>query len=117
MPLFDTINIFWASNKGATNNTTPQTVIPDPGAGAVPFVCQQYGFGFLNEDTAAVTMILRITGGTSRVVERVVLNAGDKFANSVQYFVSAGETLTVELAGTVATTQPTWQVGYYQQTN
>lgn len=114
MPLFDVQNVVWVSSKGVTNNTTPQTVITDPGAGNPSYICPEKSFGFLNEDTAAVTMILRITGGTTRVVERILLNPNDKFVNSTGYVISAGETLTVELSGAVAATQPTWQAGYYQ---
>lgn len=114
MPLYDSADILWTSSKGATNNTSAQTVISDPGTGLPAFVCPECAFGILNEDTASATVILRITGGTSRVVERIVLAAGEKFVNSAQYVVIPGETLTVELGGTVTTNQLPWNASYYQ---
>jgi len=118
MPLTDTYaSIIWSSSKGATNNATPQTVIADPGAGQLSYICDASSFSIINLDTANITFTLTITGGTPRIVEKVTLAPNDKFVNASRYVVAAGETLTVELAATVATTQPTWFASYFQQTN
>lgn len=118
MPLTDDYgSVQWSSAKGATNGTSAQTVVSDPGTGAPPYIVPSGGFNFLNRDTASVTMIVTITGGTSRIIERVSLSVGDKFVNDGQYIISAGETLTVELSAAATTTQSTWSCGYYQTIN
>lgn len=118
MPLTDDYgSVQWFSAKGATNGTSAQTVISDPGTGAQPYIVPTGAFNFLNRDTASVTMILTITGGTSRIIERVSLSIGDKFVNDGQYIVSAGETLTVELSAAATSVQSTWACGYFQTTN
>lgn len=118
MPLTDDYgSITWASSKGATNNTTPQTVVSDPGTGAPAYVVETGQFTVLNLDTASVTILVKITGGTSRTVEQVTLSTGNKYINDAKYVISPGETLTLELSGTVATTQPTWTCAYYQIIN
>lgn len=118
MPLTDIYgSIQWSSAKGATNNTTPQTAVADPGTGAQPYVVENGQFTVLNRDTVSAIVIVTITGGTSRIVERVSLATGDKFVNDAKYVISAGETLTVELAGSITTNQLTWSCAYYQTIN
>lgn len=118
MPLTDDFgSVIWSSTKGATNNTTPQTVVADPGTGLPGYVVDAAQMSVLNRDSASVTVIITITGGTSRIVESVSLATGDKWINSVKYVVSPGETLTVELAAVVTATQPTWTCAYYQVVN
>jgi len=118
MPLTDDYaSITWSSSKGATNNTTPQVIITDPGVGQLSFVCEEGGFSIINLDTVNVTVTLIETGGTPRIIERVILSPGDKFLNSSRYVVGAGETITVELSLAVTTTQPTWHVAWYQMVN
>lgn len=118
MPLTDTYaSINWFSSKGATNNTTPVVAVSDPGAGQLPFVCPESSFNIINLDTANVTFTLKITGGTSRIVEKITLATGDKFVNDSKYTILPGETLTVELSGTITTTQPEWSVTYFQMVN
>lgn len=118
MPLTDTYaSTVWSSSKGATSNAVPQTVIADPGVGQLSYVCDENSFSIINLDTVDVTFTLKITGGTSRIVEKITLSPNDKFVNGNKYVVAAGETLTVELAATVATTQPTWSASYFQIIN
>ena len=118
MPLTDDYgSLVWYSSKGATNNTTPQTAVSDPGTGAASYIVDENQLTVLNLDTAAVTIVVTITGGTPRVVERVSIAGSDKWMNSAKYGISAGETMTVELAASVATTQPTWSCIYYQRIN
>lgn len=118
MPLLDNYgNIVWSSSKGVTNNTTPVTVVSDPGTDNPAYVVDTNQFSLLNRDTVSVTMILTITGGTSRIIERITLATGDKFVNSAKIILSAGETLTVELAATITTNHPTWSCSYYQTVN
>lgn len=115
MPLTDDYSSkIWYSSKGATNNTTPVTVITDPGVSQFSFVCEEGGFSILNLDTASITFTLIITGGTSRIIERITMSPGDKFTNGNKYVVAPGETITVALAGAIATTQPTWSTSWYQ---
>lgn len=115
MPLTDDFaTIQWTSAKGATNSTTPQTVVSDPGSGAQPYIVAAGQFTFRNADTVSSTMIVTITGGTSRIVENVTLASGDKFVNDGTYVISAGETMTVELASAITTNQSVWSCAYYQ---
>jgi len=118
MPLTDATGVItFTGSKGATNSTTPQTAVPDPGTGANVFVIEKEDFGVLNEDTATVTVIIKLTGGTPRVIERVTLISGDHYLNPSRWICSPGETITIELAAAIATTQPTWLATYYQITN
>lgn len=118
MPLTDSTGVYtFTGAKGATSNATPQTVVPDPGTGANVFIIEKEDFGVLNEDTASVTIIVTLTGGTPRVIERTTLISGDHYLNPSRWICSPGETITVQLAATVATTQPTWLATYFQITN
>lgn len=118
MPLTDQYSVItYSSSKGVTANTTPQTVVADPGTGNPVYVVEPYGLGVLNEDTTTKTLILTITGGTPRIVERVQVAAGSKWVNSSTISVAAGETLTLELSAVVTTSQLPWHVNYFQVTN
>lgn len=118
MPLTDDYStIAFSGTKGATNNTTGVTVVADPGTGANPYVVDKEDLGILNEDTVSQTFILRLTGGTSRILERVTLNVGDKWTNPNRIIVNPGETVTIELTGSVTTNQLPWSVAYFQVIN
>lgn len=117
MPLTDIYATYtFSGSKGATNNTTPVVVVADP-ASSQPYIVDKEDLGILNEDTTAKTFILRLTGGTSRIIERVTLAVGDKWTNPNRIIVNNGETVTVETTATVTTNQMTWLVAYYQITN
>jgi len=115
MPLTDeTSKITYVGNKGSTNNTTAVTMVSDPGTGAPPRVIDMDSLGVLNRDTASATVIIRQTGGSGTiVVDQVIISAGDKWTNAQRYIVSAGETLTIELAGAVTANQLTWTISEY----
>lgn len=115
MPLTDDFaKVTYSGAKGATNSTTPQTAVPDPGTGANSYVVDVANLSVVNEDTVNITVIVRLTGGTSRVVERVVLATGDHYVNPARIVVSPGETLTLELSGAITTNQSPWSVAYWQ---
>lgn len=115
MPLTDDFGLkTWFNSKGVTNNTTPVTVIADPGTGLPAYILETGQVSVLNRDTVTAIMILTITGGTSRIIERVSLATGDKWISGGTIVISAGETLTIELAGSITTNQPTYAAAYYQ---
>jgi hypothetical protein len=115
MPLSDDYGLkTWFNSKGVTNNTTPVTIIADPGAGLPAYVLETGQISVLNRDTATAIIILTITGGTSRIIERVSLASGDKWISGGTFVISAGETLTIELAGAITTNQLTYAAAYYQ---
>lgn len=118
MPLtYKNDQVVFSGSKGATNNTTPVTVVSDPGTGASPYIVDKEDLGVLNEDTVAATVVLTQTGGTSRVIERVSLSPGDKWVNGNRIVVNPGETLTLNVSSTVTTNQLTYSVAYYQVIN
>lgn len=118
MPLTDDFaKITFTGAKGATNDTSAQTVVPDPGSGQNVYVVDKRNLSVVNEDTVSVTIIVRLTGGTSRIVERCTLVVGDHYVNPARIVISPGETLTIELAATVTTSQSPWSVAYFQVTN
>lgn len=118
MPLTDEYaTVTFIGGKGATNSTTPVTVIADPGTGANPYVIEKEDFGVLNEDTVSATIIVKVTGGTSRVIERVTLSSGDRWTNTSRIAVSASETMTIECSAAITTNQLTYQVAYFQIIN
>lgn len=115
MPLTDIYNtVNFTGAKGATNNTTPVTVVPDPASTTNPYIVDKEDMCVINEDTTAKTVILTLTGGTSRVIERVTLAVGDKWTNPNRIVVSNGETVTIQLSGAVTTSQLPFLVAYYQ---
>lgn len=118
MPLtYKNDQVVFYGNKGATNNTTPVTVVDDPGTGANPYIIDKEDFGILNEDTVSATIVVTLTGGTSRVIERVVLAVGDKWVNGNRIVVNAGETITLNVSSAATTNQLTYSVAYYQVIN
>lgn len=118
MPLtYKDSQVVFSGSKGATNSTTPVTVVSDPGTGTQPYIVDKEDFGILNEDTVNATIILTLTGGTSRVIERAVLATGDKWVNGNRIVVNPGETLTLQLASAITTNQLTYSVAYYQVIN
>lgn len=113
MPLFDQIATFYSGSQGTTNNTTPVTVVADPGSGAPVFIVEPENFSVLNRDTVNATVIVTLTAPTT-IIERVTLQSGDKWTNTSKIIVGPGQTLTVELAGSVTTNQLTYTSAFFQ---
>jgi len=113
MPLFDQIATFYSGTQGASNNTTPVTVVPDPGTGAPVFIIEPENLSVLNRDTVNATVILTLTA-PSTIIERVTLTTGDKWTNNSKVIVGPGQTLTLELAGSVTTNQVTYNTAFFQ---
>lgn len=113
MPLSDMYaNVAFSGTQGTTSNTTPVTVVPNPGTGAAPFIVEDGQFSVLNRDTASATIIATMTSPTT-IIERVTLASGDKWTCSSKLVVGPGQTLTLELAGVVTTNQLTYNTVFF----
>lgn len=118
MTLFDQFNIIFSGSVGATNNTTPITVINDPGSGNFPVFIHPENLGVLNRDTVSSTVILTITGSsTGRIIGNITLSPGDKWANDAAIVIQEGQVLTIELAGSITTNQLIWHASTVQSSN
>ena len=105
-------NLVYSGTQGTSNNTTPVTVVPNPGTGANPFVIEEGNFSVLNRDTATATIIATLTSPTT-IIERVTLATGDKWSSGAKIVVGPGQTLTLELAGAVTTNQLTYNTVFF----
>lgn len=113
MPIFDQSTTTFSGSQGTTNNTTPVTVITGPSTGAPVFVVDEGGLSVLNRDTASATVILTLTA-PSTIIERITMQSGDKWVNGGPIVVGPGQTLTIELAGSVTTNQLTYTSTFFQ---
>lgn len=68
----DTADDTTTSTKGELNNTTPVTAVAAPGSGTRLV----YRIDVANIDDAAVTVILKVAGGTGRTVRRKTIQSG-----------------------------------------
>ena len=116
MPLFDTTTVFYSGSQGTSNNTTPVTIVPDPGTGARVFVVDPENISVLNRDTAAAAVTITLTSPTT-IIETVVMQSGDKWTNAGRIVVGPGQTLTLVLGGSVTTNQLTYNSVFFQMSD
>jgi hypothetical protein len=113
MPLFDTSTVFYSGTQGTSNNTTPVTVVPDPGAGSNVFIVDSENLAVLNRDTVASTVTITLTNPTT-IIERVIMQPGDKWTNSGRVAVGPGQSLTLTLGANVTTNQLTYTAVFFK---
>jgi hypothetical protein len=117
MALTDTFSVISVSGSvGATTGTTPVTMVSNPGT-EPSFIIEKEDLSVFNRDTASATVTITIAGSPTAVYERVTLQAGDKYTNPTKIVVGNGQTLTISLAGAVATNELAWVVTYFRITD
>jgi hypothetical protein len=71
------------------------------------------GFSLTNLDDARIVLTLTIAGGTGRVAATITLGVGERWSSdSVITLTGGADSLTVQLAGAVNSTEPEWQVSW-----
>jgi len=103
------------ATKGSLNGTNPVTIVAAPGAG---YMRRVESVRFVNKDTAAVDIRLRLTvaGPTNYECDCVIGLAVDgKFLpleGADVLWLGTTDSLTAVMGGAAATTNPTWVSGW-----
>jgi hypothetical protein len=97
------------SSNGATNNTTPVTIVAAPSSGVYR---QVKWINVYNADTASATVTIKLvtSGGSTTTIGVVTLSAGSNYTTDTaeHYWLNSNQTITIVLSGSITTNQLQW---------